>query len=558
MTISTGKLAGLVLLLGLLLGGAASHAAVDAVVDRQQLALGDTLRLTISATEDGEEVSGVDLSLLEVDFEVLQRSTQSNTRIVNGERSHTRLLIVEIAPRRTGNLTIPAFRVGSALTRPITVAVSAAPQVDPGDETVLFEAELDRDEVYVQGQLILTLRLQQAVNLERRSVTELELDNAFVLPLEQQTFQRTINGRPWLVYEIRYAIFPEQSGTLEIPAQRFSARETRPRRSLFDTASGPLLRRSTAPLRVEVLPRPAEYPAGATWLPARDLILEETWSRDPATLRAGESITRTIEIRGAGLQGAQLPPVTHRDTEGLKFFPDQPDISDAEISTGVLGSRRDSVAIVPTRAGQVTLPELRIPWWDTEQGALRFAVLPALTLEVAPAAAAVPEPSAVAGPAQAAVAARDTAPASALVWQVIALVCALGWAVTLWLLWRGRRRGRVSEDSGSESHGVRNAYKRLLAACATDQATQARSALITWGAAAAGDKGLTSLAAVAALYRDPELDREIELLERSLFAATDAAWRGAGLAEAVKRLHRQRPGARKADAGARLALYPGG
>ena len=101
MTGPIGKLPGIALLLSPLIGSATALAEVNATVDRQRLALGDTLRLTISATEDNEDISGVDLSHLEADFEVLQRSTQSNTRIVNGERSHNRQLIVEIAPRRT-------------------------------------------------------------------------------------------------------------------------------------------------------------------------------------------------------------------------------------------------------------------------------------------------------------------------------------------------------------------------------------------------------------------------------------------------------------------------
>ena len=37
-------------------------------------------------------------------------------------------------------------------------------------DTVLFEAEIDREQVYVQGQLLLTLRVQQAVNLDARSI----------------------------------------------------------------------------------------------------------------------------------------------------------------------------------------------------------------------------------------------------------------------------------------------------------------------------------------------------------------------------------------------------
>ena len=50
---------------------AASRAEVAGTVDRTSIALGDTLRFTISATEDGEDISSVDLSPLQRDFEVL-------------------------------------------------------------------------------------------------------------------------------------------------------------------------------------------------------------------------------------------------------------------------------------------------------------------------------------------------------------------------------------------------------------------------------------------------------------------------------------------------------
>ncbi|HBM84533.1 MAG TPA: protein BatD, partial [Halieaceae bacterium] len=85
--------------------------------------------------------------------------------------------------------------------------------------------------------------------LDSRSVSELQLDNAYVQPLEQNSFQRTQDGRPWLVHEVRYAIFPEQSGTLTIPPQVFTGRESSGRRSVFDFGSGGRqLQRRTEPL----------------------------------------------------------------------------------------------------------------------------------------------------------------------------------------------------------------------------------------------------------------------------------------------------------------------
>ena len=179
-----------------------------------------------------------------------------------------------------------------------------------------------------------------------------------------------------MIHEIRYAIFPEESGTLEIPAQTFTARESSGRRSSFGFgSSGRQLTRSTKPISLTVLPRPASF-AATTWLPAHKLEIQEIWSTPPDQLRTGESATRTIKITGEGLQGAQLPPTLFPATEGLKYYPDQPVIQDTESSAGLTGLRTDSAALIPTREGNWKIPEVRIPWWDTNSDQVRYAVLP--------------------------------------------------------------------------------------------------------------------------------------------------------------------------------------
>ena len=550
----TGRPAPWVLVLLLTLGNPLARGAVDASVDRTRIALGDTLQVLISATEDDEDLSDVELDSLLEDWEVLSQNKRSNTTIVNGKRSHNRQLQIEITPLRKGSLAIPAFQVGAGKTRPLLIEVGDAPRIDPGASSVLFEASVDRDSVYVQGQLILTLRLQQAVNLDGRSISDLELPGAFVVPLEQQSFQRKVNGKPWLVHEVRYAIFPEQSGSLTIPAQSFSARESVPRRSIFDTNRGRLVRLYSEPLQIEVLPRPAEF-SGATWLPARNIVVEEEWSSDPAQLRAGESITRSIRLRGEGLQGAQLPPVLLPQTEGLKHYPDQPTISDAEISSGLLGARTDSVAIVATREGNIELPAVKIPWWDTETRTMRIASIPSRTLQVAAASTASATTSA-----DAALTANQ-APAvviqskSPLLWQLLALACGLGWLLTAMLWWRSRHGGDRPSAQPQASLSPTVAYKSLIAACAADQSQQARKQLILWVAALVNDNGITTLQQASAAIADEALSAELVVLEKALYGQTGETWRGDRLREIVERLHRQQP-AKQREGAESLTLYP--
>ncbi len=557
----TGRALGLLCGLALACAASGSWAAVSASLDRDRAALGDTLRLSIAAT-DGEDLDELELLPLETDFEILARSSSSKSSFINGNFSSSRELVLDITPRREGLLTIPALRLGSQATSPLQVTVGPPPQGSNGGQDLLFEAELDRSSVYVQGQVILTLRLQQAVNLDDRNITQLQLDNAFVRPLEQNSFQRTVNGRPWLVHELRYAIFPEQSGTLEIPAQTFTARERAPRRSLFDSGGGRQVRRSTAALSIEVLPRPDSYPPGE-WLPAAALTLEESWSTPPEQLEIGESATRTITIRGEGVQGAQLPPVMFPPVEGLKFYPDQPTISDEETAGGLVGTRVDSVAVVPTRAGRWQLPEVRIPWWDTASNELRYAVLPARELEIGGSApATAPQvPSPVPAPTIALDAAtvsntNEVATGSDRWWPLIALANGAGWLITLvYLAWSRRQRRQAATGQQAEDRREPPAFKALLQACASGDAPRARKALLDWTAIVSAQPRLASLAQVAAAFTDPAMDAALDALNAALYRDPPASWDGAVLADAARRLRSRKRGASKSRE-APLQLYP--
>jgi hypothetical protein len=558
--ISSNALWKLLVLTCVLFASTVARAELNASVDRDRVTMGDTVRLTITATAN-EAINNIDLRPLLQDFEILQRSSSSSTNIINGVRTNTRQVIVDISPKREGTVRIPALQVGRDQTNYLLLAVGPS-KTAAGDPLISFEAELDSDEVYVQGQAILTLRIQQAVNLDSRSITELQLDNAFVKPLEQKSFQRTIAGRPWLVHEIRYAIFPEQSGTIEIPVQTFSARESQARRSLFDMGnSGRQVKRSTEALRLSVLPRPAQFPA-PTWLPARKLEIAESWSTPPEQLRVGESATRRITITGEGLQGAQLPPVQFPATTGLKYYPDQPAINDSEVASGLVGTRVDSAALVPTRQGSWEIPQVRIPWWDTQAGRVRYAVLPARTVlvaaaldDAAPLNIPVPSLAAPSFDSTPIAVAADSRQGDGFPWMIVAAISSIGWILTLAYLFLRRPVVAVKISQELENPGEAAAFKQLLAACATGNTRQARQRLIQWAAALIPGQNLHSLDQLETRFADPQLNSELKKINDSLYSPQGEAWDGAPLAMLAKRLRKDHSAA-SSGGEPELQLYP--
>ncbi|WOJ94373.1 BatD family protein [Congregibacter variabilis] len=516
-----------------------AQAALQASLDRYNIAMGDSVRLSLRSDDDSNPADA-DLSALQELFEVLQSSSNVSTRIVNGERSQTRELTLELTPIKEGSLIIPPFEVDGKRSEALAVTVGPEPSVQATDEVVIFEAEVDRSQVYVQGQLLLTLRVQQAVNLDSRSISELEISNAYVETLGQNSFQRTINGRPWLVHEVRYALFPESSGELVIPAQTFSGRIASGRRTLFDTRpAGRLLRRRSEELVIPVLPRPASYPA-ATWLPSSKLSIEEQWSAPLDELRIGDSVTRTITITGEGLQGAQLPPIDGNSASGLRAYPDQPLINNVNGDKGVTGIRVDSLALVAVSDGVYELPALEIPWWDTESDSLQFARLPAQRLTVLPSAAA---PGKADGTSASPLELTDQATqsvngavSSTNVWALIAAACASGWILTSFMWWR---RSKKPAPQAPQKPTASSSVPKLFDACKSNDPSLAREALRAWlreqGHAGPIGDWLRE-------QNSPPLQKAVEALESCLYRGDSERdpqanrWDGSDLAAAVRAL----------------------
>lgn len=555
----TGKTVYQLSLLMLILLINPAKAALTASVDRDRVQMGDTLILTVTATAN-ERIGNLDPRPLLNDFEILQRSSSSNTSIINGQRTSETKVTLEITPRRTGTVKIPPLTTGDANSNFLIVAVSPQSDQNPVDQTVSFEAELDQSSVYVQGQVILTLRIMQSINLESRSVTDLQLDKAFVKQLQQQSFQRTIKGRPWLIHEIRYAIFPEKSGTLEIPAQTFTARETSGRRSSFGFGnSGRQLTRSTKNISLKVLPRPASF-AGTTWLPARKLEIQEIWSTPPDQLHTGESATRTIKITGEGLQGAQLPPTLFPATEGLKYYPDKPAIEDAESSSGITGSRTDSAALIPTREGSWKIPEVRIPWWDTKSEKMRYAVLPEQDIVVSKGANIQLDQTPIAivrskATATTSVNAAAQSPTNTSVWKLASLALALGWLCTLGYLFYSRKRPMQVKEKQADNTSEKLAFKQLVAACAVANPVYARRELISWCAVLFPERKVHSLEDVADAFGDTQLSGVLSDLNSQLYSHEEHIWDAAKQLELVKRLRKSHQSSMN-SAEPKLALYP--
>ena len=102
--------------------------------------------------------------------------------------------------------------------------------------------------------------------------------------------------------------------------------------------------------------------------------------------RGFKSSTRSLRTL-QGLLGSQLPALPTINLNNAKLYPDQPKIEKGDGKSQWTGIRSESLAIIPTRAGEFVLPEVRIAWWNTDSNKAEYAILPERKFTVAPAVA---------------------------------------------------------------------------------------------------------------------------------------------------------------------------
>ena len=525
---------GTLLVAGLLLMAfSAVHAAVKASVDRNTIDLNESFTLEI--TVDSEIDLQPDISALHRDFYVGQSSQISNTMIINGEISRSRTWSYQLMAKRTGELVIPAVSVGSESSEPLRMTVQQPANAPPGEADVFITSELDFPESYVQAQVLYRIKVYRAVPTRQPALRDPEFGGAEVLievAGEERSSDALLNCRTYNVVERVYAIFPQESGEVTISPARFEARVLRDGR----ITGRKVFESDAQTIRVLPIPEPpAEFPH-AVWLPAKEVQLEDNWSRQPDDLKAGEPITRVITLRALGQLETQIPAVEPPSVDGLNVYPDRPELSRQLEPGGIRGIRKDQYAIIGVDAGRMTLPPLSLPWWDVEAGEWKVAELPERSINILPTGEApvVDPPPTVSIPIEEAQV-PEAVTVDPDVWRLAAQAIGALWLMTLgawWLSSRPRREPREPAPPPLHRQQARHLKVARKAALSGDGAG-VRQAMLQWGRLQWPEDAPRSIGALAGRVSAP-LSDELGRLSRAAYGPGGAGWDGDALAKSLR------------------------
>ncbi|CAE1138387.1 hypothetical protein FHT12_001227 [Xanthomonas campestris] len=512
-------------------------AVTRAWLDRDSANAGDVVMLNIETDQRGVDP---DYTPLRNDFTLGAKSANQQMQVTNGSVTVRALFGVVLTPRKSGELIVPAIRVGNERTEPLRLQVGAsasgagssapgAAAAAQGNEDAFVQTQVDDPQPYVQQSVGVVVRLYFATQLASGELDLEAPDGASLQRIgDDVSSVKVLNNRQYNVVERRYLLVPERSGRLVLPSARFNGRSVG---GFFDDyfgrGNGELSARSASiPLQVRAQPANAPQP----WLPLRSLQLRYTTTPQRAT--AGEAAQIVVEASARGATQAQFPDLPTPSVPDAQVFaePAQYEERFVDGSPQLRLTRRYS--IVPNRAGPLVVPGLQVAWWDVGAAAAKTASLPDLTLDVAAGtgAFAAPAPAPAASPSPGNPATTPAASTLSLQqpaatqrpwgWIAAAMGFALLWIATLvWAL--SRRRG------GSHGVPVLNAGDAAAPGRrVTHGVAELRRALDTGGmddvaAVLCGMAGVSDIDSVLAALSDPAQRAAVAQMQR-------ARWGGDG------------------------------
>lgn len=513
-------------------------ANITAELDISPVLVSDTFHLTYTAS--GSVDDDPDFSPIKTDFELLNTQQSSNMSMINGNITRSKTWTLTLIAKATGIFTIPAISFGSDQAPKVNVVVKAIPVSNTAtpNQNFILEMESSQQSGFIQQQFIITIRLLIAKNINSYQFSDLTTSNpdTLILPLGKDQQYKTYRGKKqYIIVEKKFALFPQKTESLKInPFIAAIAISNQSNSRFYDPfntrTTTKRLHSKAVTLNIDDIP--AQYTSN-NWLPSSSVKLIEEWPKNIKFI-AGEPITRTLTLLANGLTSAQLPEIAQQSIDGLKQYPDKPESQEQQKTDGLITTRKQKLALIPTQAGSYTLPAINIPWWNTKTNKMETARLAQRTFTVLPSLSNTNIPitsmkqpidtsvKASASPSPLTEKAQPNNEGSFWFW--ISTLFIFLWIATLILWWRTTSKiAPQKEKSPDVSQSISSSLKHIKAACKNNDAQQTKTALLNWAKLVYPETKPNNLSDIAKDV-DESLKQDIMSLNAYLYSPQTTEW----------------------------------
>ncbi|CAH1555955.1 BatD family protein [Vibrio rotiferianus] len=511
---------------------------LQASVNKTQVAKNEVINLRIMA--DTELASdAIDFDVLKQDFFLGQPRYGRSSNNINGHKTVRTEWSISIAPMKEGVVTIPSFSSDGMTTEPIKIQVTKGQAEPDMDELISFNMDVDNRTLYPQQST--TVRIQLVIKADPR-----RLDNPQIIPptiegmkiepaSDAKQGRHIMDGLEVTVVEQAFNITAEKPGAYTLVGPRLTGSYIYGDSLTGSTKVMPInIKAEQMPITVKPIPEDFK----GNWLPASALEMTQSWQDEQGnplsattvnTVKQGTSITRTIRIRARGTQAEYLPRIGIVYPSTLRVYPEQPQFETSRDGTVTMTVKQ---VLIPTEAGDLTLPGYSLNWWDSNRDQARQADIKSLKLNVEKSDSGLITLPESALPAQPAIKPAPVVQGGVdSIWKTLTFVFGLLWLVSSAIafgLWK-QRGSPKAEKVETSTHS---------------SSLQDLENIIKQGDSVKIERAVNDYLNTHHLSNDSEAVRavkeELNVMNHSRFSSTQQEWRPNSLIAKVKQLAKEK------------------
>lgn len=361
----------------------------------------------VDSDKDGYTIEGIE------NFKIISKGTQRNISIINGKKSSMLGDNYTVVPLKEGEFTLKVVGKKES-SAPLKITVSKEAKMSVEKKMTFRVTPEENREFYFGEKIPYEETLLTLVSLSDISRMETPVFNDFsvkdIFPNQNsrgypEKYFTDQDGNQGLQLTLYQSILqPNSSGEKNIKSGYIGVLEGDARGFRYNSNVPAYF--GAKDIKLNILPLPAGKPANFQNVVGK-LEGEYSWNREE--LKVGESVVLTLKLYG-DVNLDTIEKVLPYDIAEFNVFETIKGSSEGINNSKYYAEKNFEVAFIPKTNGNLTIPAIKIPYFDTEAKAYKEFTIPEKNIKVSGSTGALPTAPSVSGGTSTPSVVQNTAP----------------------------------------------------------------------------------------------------------------------------------------------------
>lgn len=322
-------------------------------------------------------------------LEILSKGTQSKYSYINGNKTSEKIDIYTVLAKDIKNFPLTVNLIGkNEKSNTLNISVQKESIQSISDDMSIETSVNNGDTFYFGEKIIYEENFLTTVNINSIGYTkppqfndfsEKDISPANLKGAYEQSYFRSNSGKQGIKLNIYRGILqPNSSGEKTIKSGQMAVTQASGRRDFFFQQSTPPKYFGGNNIKINILPLPTDRPVGFQNIVGTPK-LEYSWNSDKVNL--GQSLVLNIKISGDANLDALEKIVTSQfnDFNIFESFKGE----DERVENGKYYAEKSfELALIPKKSGEINTPEIKIPYFNTQNKKYEFLIIPSKKIDV--------------------------------------------------------------------------------------------------------------------------------------------------------------------------------